>query len=189
MSNVFIIVGPSGVGKTTILNRLLHRYGDRLFHPLTYTTRKKRPGESHGVDMYFITETEWHSGHSQYCATGRINGAMYATKSSDVRDALAQGKRVIILLDANGTEEFLTHFPGSIVVALLPEKRGSLDKHLLKRWPEKGPLFDERVKGINREIIEISRLPIDYTIASDSLDDIDRTLEALVFPELRTQAA
>lgn len=114
---------------------------------------------------------------------------MYATKSSDVRDALAQGKRVIILLDANGTEEFLTHFPGSIVVALLPEKRGSLDKHLLKRWPEKGPLFDERVKGINREIIEISRLPIDYTIASDSLDDIDRTLEALVFPELRTQAA
>ena len=114
---------------------------------------------------------------------------MYATKTDDVRDALANGKRVVILLDSNGAEEFITHFPGSIVVALLPEKQGSLDKHLLKRWPAKGPLFDERVKGIDREIIEISRLPIDYTIVSDSLNDIDSAVTALVFPELRTQAA
>lgn len=184
ISNLFIIVGPSGVGKTTALRTLMTKHPDRIFHPLTYTTRKQRPGESHGVDMFFIPETDWHSGHSHnsFCATGYINGHYYGTKTQDITNALKSGKRVVVLLDTNGTEEMLTHFPGAIVIALYPTHIDKLKEHLLKRWPDKGPLYEERVKGLQNEIRSIGRLELDYKIYSDSLAEICSGLEALIFP-------
>lgn len=181
VGNIFIIIGPSGVGKTTVVKSLMKK-NKNLFHPLTYTTRKKRPGESHGVDMYFVTETEWRSGQSQYCARGNINGHLYGTKNTDIFKALKDNKKIIILLDANGTQEFLQHFPSSILVQLMPTKLEMLHKHLESRWPDKGALYVERVANLDNEVASFKPLPVDYIIESDSLADIEQALASIIYP-------
>ena len=94
-----IILGPSGVGKDTIINMLLKKYPDIFYKLPSYTTRPKRKGEKEGVDYFYITKEEFEVKRNQNKLIGiqEYNGNFYASHKSKLNELMNKGDKIIIL--------------------------------------------------------------------------------------------
>ena len=94
-----IILGPSGVGKDTIINMLLKKYPDIFYKLPSYTTRPKRKGEKEGVDYFYITKEEFEVKRNQNKLIGiqEYNGNFYASDKSKLNELMNKGDKIIIL--------------------------------------------------------------------------------------------
>jgi guanylate kinase len=94
-----IILGPSGVGKDTIINMLLKKYPDIFYKLPSYTTRPKRKGEKEGVDYFYITKEEFQVKRNQNKLIGiqEYNGNFYASDKSKLNELMNKGDKIIIL--------------------------------------------------------------------------------------------
>jgi guanylate kinase len=94
-----IILGPSGVGKDTIINMLLKKYPDIFYKLPSYTTRPKRKGEKEGVDYFYITKEEFQVKRNQNKIIGiqEYNGNFYASDKSKLNELMIKGEKIIIL--------------------------------------------------------------------------------------------
>ena len=94
-----IILGPSGVGKDTIINMLLKKYPDIFYKLPSYTTRPKRKGEKEGVDYFFITIEEFQVKRNQNKLIGiqEYNDNFYASDKSKLNELMNKGDKIIIL--------------------------------------------------------------------------------------------
>lgn len=176
MSNLFIISGPSGVGKTSVVNRLLDKYSPSLVHPLTYTTREPRPGEANFKDMVFMGRDEWINEYlrGEFLATNEIYREFYGTKKKDVFDSLKGGKKVILVLDSKGAQDVRLAEIGCVSIFIGPETFEKLEESLRRRWPNGGHLYRERLVGAIEELGH--QHEYDYKIKSDNLDEIEEEL-------------
>jgi len=103
---IFILTGPSGVGKTEILKRLLANPELNLQKVITCTTRAKREGETEGKDYYFISKDEFLNGlkNNEFFEYAEVYGNFYGSRKKDVESLLHSGKNVIFQLDPQGAE-------------------------------------------------------------------------------------
>jgi guanylate kinase len=94
-----IILGPSGVGKDTIINMLLKKYPDIFYKLPSYTTRPKRKGEKEGVDYFYITKEKFEVKRNQNKLIGiqEYNGNFYASDKSKLNELMNKGDKIIIL--------------------------------------------------------------------------------------------
>ena len=94
-----IILGPSGVGKDTIINMLLKKYPEIFYKLPSYTTRPKRKGEKEGVDYFYITKEEFEVKRNQNKLIGiqEYNGNFYASDKSKLNELMNKGDKIIIL--------------------------------------------------------------------------------------------
>ena len=94
-----IILGPSGVGKDTIINMLLKKYPDIFYKLPSYTTRPKRKGEKEGVDYFYITKEKFQVKRNQNKLIGiqEYNGNFYASDKSKLNELMNKGDKIIIL--------------------------------------------------------------------------------------------
>ena len=94
-----IILGPSGVGKDTIINMLLKKYPDIFYKLPSYTTRPKRKGEKEGVDYFYITKEKFQVKRNQNKLIGiqEYNGNFYASDKSKLNELMNKGEKIIIL--------------------------------------------------------------------------------------------
>ena len=94
-----IILGPSGVGKDTIINMLLKKYPDIFYKLPSYTTCPKRKGEKEGVDYFYITKEEFEVKRNQNKLIGiqEYNGNFYASDKSKLNELMNKGDKIIIL--------------------------------------------------------------------------------------------
>ena len=130
-----LILGPSGVGKDTMINMLKEKYPKVFFKLPSYTTRAKRPGETEGIDYFFISEKEFNEMESQGKLFGvqKYNNNFYASSKAKLRELIDAGDKVVILNynieTANSVKnEFDFNF-----VAILPPSEGELRNRLINR--------------------------------------------------------
>ena len=116
---VIEIDGPSGVGKSTILRRLLADL-PQLVPSISATTRPPRAGEQDGIDYHFLTQAEFarrrEAGEFLECCEVFGRGHWYGTLKQEVDTSLDQGKWVILEIDVDGAEGVLQHFPGAVTI-------------------------------------------------------------------------
>ncbi|MDQ2683062.1 MAG: guanylate kinase, partial [Chloroflexota bacterium] len=125
--SVFVISGPSGVGKDSVLDRLRERESDSHF-AITATTRTVRPGETHGVHYYFLTATtfeQWVT-EGEFLEHATVYGNRYGVPRTPVREALERGQDVFIKIDVQGAASVRALIPESIGIFLAPESMDSL---------------------------------------------------------------
>ena len=148
-----LILGPSGVGKDTLINMLKEIYPNIFFKLPSYTTRAKRPGEIEGVDYFFVSEEEFKIMESQGKLFGiqKYNNNFYASNKSKLRELIDNGDKIIILNYNIETANCVKNEFDFNYVAILSPSEDELRNRLINRGtnPEE---IENRMKNSIREI-------------------------------------
>lgn len=119
---LIVISGPSGVGKTTIIDRMLHHpdMGPELKFSVSATTRKPRPGEIPDVSYHYMTVQEFERlvGQDAFIEWAHVHGNMYGTPVSELHAAREQGRDLLLEIDVQGAAALRGKFPDALMIFL-----------------------------------------------------------------------
>ncbi|WFN91146.1 guanylate kinase [Arcanobacterium wilhelmae] len=165
----FVISGPTAVGKGTVLKELLAR-APQLWYSISATTRPARPGESDGVDYYFVSDEQFdemvESGSMlEWAVVHRMH--RYGTPRKPVEDALAAGKTVILELDLAGARQVRESMPEAIQIFLAPPSFEDLQYRLRARGTETQEDQQRRLETAKVELAAESEF--DYIVVNDTV--------------------
>ena len=118
---LFIISAPSGTGKTTLCKQLATNIPG-LWHSISYTTRKPRPGEEHGRDYYFIGEQTFQEmvARNEFVEWAHVYGHLYGTPRKSLTEKIDQGIDVLLEIDVQGAMQVKKRFEDSVSIFILP---------------------------------------------------------------------
>ena len=134
-----IISGPSGVGKDTIIEALRRRPRERDYHfVVTCTTRAARPGEIDGVSYHFLSPERFHElkAAGELLEATNVHGNWYGTPRSQVTQALAAGRDVILKIDVQGAQTIKKRIPDAVLIFVVPPSLETLFQRLKARATE-----------------------------------------------------
>ena len=169
-----MIAGPSGVGKGTLVERLLARDPERLALSVSATTRLPRAGEVDGVHYRFVSDDEFDRmvERGDLLEWAEIVGHRSGTPSREVEDLLGRGADVILEIDVQGAEQVRDRVPGALLIFLAPPTLEELERRLRGRGTESEDAIRRRLDLAARELAESS-----WFAASVTNDDVDRAAD------------
>jgi guanylate kinase len=182
---VFVLSGPSGVGKSTLIEQL-KRDKFPITHCVTATTRPRRQGEEHGVHYYFLDEAEYDTllEKQQFLEHAVVHNLYrYGIPLDSIRNGLRRGKDVILAPDVQGASTVRWKLPNAITVFLRPPSLEELAPRLAARNTEASEERRIRLETAEREMQRMSEY--DYVIVNhrDRLDQAVSDLKAIVTAE------
>lgn len=179
-----VISGPSGVGKTTLLRRLLADLPD-LIPSVSATTRPPRAGERDGVDYHFmpVEEFEKRRAAAEFLECCRVYGRQhwYGTLVAEVTPRLAAGKWVVLEIDVEGTLSILERFPQAITIFIEPSHPDQLLQRLQGRGTESPEAMARRLDVARRELHEAHRYR--HRVVNENVDEALGEVERVLATE------
>jgi guanylate kinase len=150
---VFVITGPSGVGKGTLIRGLLERMPE-LELSVSATTRAPRPGEQDGVDYHFLTPEQFESRiqAGDFVEHAEYSGNRYGTLRSELERRLADGPGVVLELEVQGARQVRSAMPEAVAVFIAPPSEAALRARLVGRGTDSPEQVDQRMRTAEREL-------------------------------------
>lgn len=178
---VFIITGPSGVGKSTIIKLLLNSLPDVHFS-VSYTTRPPRPNEENGVDYYFVDREEFESmiKKDKFLEWAEVHDFLYGTSFTEVEKAFGEGKDLILDVNIQGANAIKRKITDAVTVFVLPPSWEALKERLSFRENNK-EVTEKRLKRSKEELKEWKSF--DYVIINDNLKKAVTELSSVILAE------
>ncbi len=185
-----IISGPSGVGKTTLIERLNEKF-DFTFS-VSATTRQRTEHETDGIDYYFLDEPTFKQWVDEdkflehACVFGRY---WYGTPKQPIEKNMAEGRIVLLDIDVQGARLVKAEEPDTFSVFILPPSEEALHKRLVDRGRENAEIIERRFSEAKSEIKSAYELGIyDAMVTNDDLDRAADELDHLLEARLRRAA-
>jgi len=180
---LFVVTGPSGAGKGTLIRALIERRDD-LEVAISATTRPQRPGEEDGHDYYFLTEEEFlgriQAGdfleHVVY-----VSGQRYGTLRSEVARIHAVGKSVVLELETKGARAVRDAESSAVTIFIAPPSFAELERRLRERATESSGEIDERLELAREQMREAD--DFDYVVMNDDVERAVTELDGIVTRE------
>lgn len=148
---LFVIAGPSGVGKDTIADSIAKKF--KIKKLPTYTTRKPRQGEKQGEDYYFVSKANF----LELIKKGALleyeiyNDNYYGVPKKEIKEALEQKKRVLLVIGVLGGLNVKKLYPNTILI-FIQSKLSDIKARLIKRGKESQEEIERRLKAAKKEL-------------------------------------
>lgn len=180
---LFVISGPSGVGKGTLVDLLTSKYPE-ITLSTSVTTRTPRPGEISGVHYFFIEKVVFldRLKHGDFLEWTEFAGNYYGTDKNIVEIAIKQGYNLLLEIDVNGALQVKEKRPDAVLIFIEPPSLNELKSRLFKRKTESKNEIEERLSVVKSEIEK--KQYFDYQIVNDKIDKSFKKLEEIVIKEL-----
>ena len=172
---LFIVCGPSGVGKTSLSAELLEQY-DSLGFSVSYTTRQARQGEVDGEDYHFVSESTFRAmiEAGEFAEWAEVHGNLYGTAFQVIRQAWEAGRDLLFDIDYQGARQLKESFPDGTGVLVVPPDMQTLERRLRGRGSESEASFERRIDNARQELAQYELF--DYIVEND---DFDRAVDVL----------
>ncbi len=179
VGQLFIVSAPSGVGKSTIIGKVLPSF-PRLRFSVSSTTRAPRPGEIDGKDYHFLSVEEFREGidSGRFLEWARVHSHFYGTDRHIVDKWLKAGSDVLLDIDVQGTRMVRCAHPSAHTIFILPPSMEVLEERLRSRGTESRDQLAVRIAAAGREIPEAAWY--DYVIINEDLQEAVEDLGAVL---------
>ncbi|NTW27780.1 MAG: guanylate kinase [Coriobacteriia bacterium] len=177
--NLFIISGPSGAGKGTLVKELRGRIAD-LWVSVSMTTRSPRPGEVEGREYSFVSEDAFDRLRAQdgLLEWAEVHGNHYGTPKALVDSKIAEGRQVVLEIDPQGAFQVKTLMPESVLVFVMPPSFDELQRRLVGRGSETESQIAARLATARRELELVGKY--DHVVINDDLLRATGELERII---------
>lgn len=179
---LFIISAPSGTGKTTLCKQLTTNLPG-LWHSVSYTTRKPRPGEEHGREYYFIEEQTFQemAARNEFVEWAHVYGQLYGTPWKSLTEKIDQGIDVLLEIDVQGAMQVKKRFEDSVSIFILPPSMTVLRSRLQTRASDTPEEIQRRLHKVKEEVWSYREYA--YIVRNEDLDRSLRDLESIFWSE------
>ncbi len=177
--NLYVISGPSGAGKGTLVARVLGRVPD-CWVSVSATTRAPRPGEEDGVHYFFLSEERFEELVAQggFLEWAQVHSAKYGTPLASVREHMDAGEQVILEIDVQGAFAVKEKIPECHLVFIDVPSIEELLARLRGRGTESEDVIAARMEVARVELSQKERY--DYTVVNDDLERATEELAAYI---------
>ncbi|GMQ86757.1 MAG: guanylate kinase [Acidimicrobiia bacterium] len=180
---LLVVSGPSGVGKSSVVDGVLERSGAAF--SVSATTRDARPGEKDGEDYFFVTEARFDElvASDELLEWAGYGGRRYGTPRAPVVDRLAAGQDVLLDIENEGAHQVRAAYPGAVLLFILPPSLEELERRLRERGDTSQEDVDRRL-GLASQQIEDATETFDHLVVNDDLQSaISQVLSILKGPD------
>ena len=178
-SKVFVITGPSGVGKGSLIGRLRADLPE-IELSVSATTRSPRQGEADGVDYHFLSSADFEQRveAGEFLEHARYSGNRYGTLRSEVEHRIENGHPVVLEIEVQGARQIRTTMPEAVQVFIAPPQLASLRQRLESRGTDDSSAIEARLRVAEEELDARGEFP--HQVVNDDLEHAADELEAIV---------
>ena len=179
---IFILSAPSGTGKTTLIKRLRAGYPE-IELSISFTTRMRRPGETHRRDYYFVKPAKFAAmrGKGDFAEWAKVHDFSYATPRRPLDECLRRGRDILLDIDVQGAKKIKRHYPQAVSIFLLPPSWRELRRRLARRGTDGAAIIRRRLANAGDEIREI--IKYDYYVVNREVKPSVDLLKSIVEAE------
>lgn len=180
---LFVLSGPSGVGKGTVRKAIMQANNLNLNYSVSVTTRKPRENEVDGVDYFFISRQQFQNmiANDELIEWAEYVGNYYGTPVKYVNDMLYQGKDVLLEIEVQGAMQVKQRFPEAIFIFLVPPSLSELQNRIKGRGTETNDSIHSRMAVAKDEIELMDQY--DYVVQNDQVEKACERVRAIVIAE------
>jgi guanylate kinase len=178
-AKAFVITGPSGVGKGTLIRGLLEQVPE-LSLSVSATTRSPRPGERDGIDYHFMTRQQFedHIAAGDFLEHASYSGNHYGTLRSELERHVRAGQPVVLEIEVQGARQVREAMPSAVAVFIAPPSREALRARLVGRGTDTPDEVAARLQTAERELE--ARSEFAHVVVNDRLEQAVDELVAIV---------
>lgn len=167
---LLVVSAPSGCGKDTIITEVLKKVDD-AFLSVSMTTRPMRPGETEGINYYFVSQPEFEEkiDRGEMLEYARYGSNYYGTPAGPVKKLLEEGKTVILIIEVQGAGNVKRMFPEACNIFIIPPSFAILEKRLRGRGTDNDESIIKRLDIAKDELARA--VEFDYIVENDVLEE------------------
>ncbi|MFP6807873.1 MAG: guanylate kinase [Pseudomonadales bacterium] len=167
---LFVVAAPSGAGKTSLVKALVDKSAN-VQVAISHTTRSLRPGETNGVNYFFVKEPDFKSmvDQDEFAEWAEVFGYFYGTSKAEVQRILNSGNHLILEIDWQGAQQIRHAIPQAASIFIVPPSLQALKDRLMERAQDDEVTVQQRMDASADEISHFEEF--DYLLVNDSFDE------------------
>ena len=179
LKKLIILTGPSGVGKGTVVKKILDE-DKSIWLSISATTRSPREGEKEGQSYYFLSEDKFKEMIEKklFLEWAQFAGNYYGTPLSSVNEKIEEGLTVLLEIEVEGANQIKKNYPEALSIFLLPPNKAELEKRIRNRGTEEEEAINRRLTRANYEIAVSNEF--DFVLTNHDVNETSKEIIKII---------